>query len=261
MKAKYDKYVLYEKAVQDPEPDVDFLNKTYRRLRGKRPFSLREDFCGTGFLSTTWVKQSVKHSSFGLDLCEEAIGSGKERHYSKLTPEEQKRMRYYKKNVLKSAGMKADVVVAMNFSWWVFKERSHLLEYFKAVRKSMKRDSIFCLDTMGGGEVAEIASETKKLKGFTYYWECKSFNPIDNHVYYYIHFKLNGEKIKRRVFHYDWRLWGLPEVKDILLEAGFSDVRIFWEGDDEKGGGDGNYRETKTAEDCLLWVTYLVALP
>jgi len=52
-----DKYVLYQRAVQSAEPDVEFLFNTYKEIRGKEPRHFREDFCGTCLLSSYWVRQ------------------------------------------------------------------------------------------------------------------------------------------------------------------------------------------------------------
>jgi len=65
----------------------------------------------------------------------------------------------------------------------------------------------------------------------------------------------------KNVFTYDWRFWMLPEIKDLLLEAGFSEVKTYWEGDDEDGGGNGVFTEAKDAENCDAWVTYIGAIP
>lgn len=34
-----------------------------------------------------------------------------------------------------------------------------------------------------------------------------------------------GCQVLRRAFRYHWRLWTLPEVREMLLAAGFDDVR------------------------------------
>jgi len=62
-------------------------------------------------------------------------------------------------------------------------------------------------------------------------------------------------------FTYDWRLWGLPELRDIFIDAGFSSVDCYWEGTDEDGeSGDGIFTKTEEGEACLSYVAYLVAI-
>ncbi len=56
MAQRADRHVLYERSVQAVDFEVEFLEKTYREIRGRRPKSLREDFCGTAAAACEWVK-------------------------------------------------------------------------------------------------------------------------------------------------------------------------------------------------------------
>ena len=47
MAARADRHQLYERSVQNVEAEIDFVDETYRSLRGRRARLLREDFCGT----------------------------------------------------------------------------------------------------------------------------------------------------------------------------------------------------------------------
>ena len=64
----------------------------------------------------------------------------------------------------------------------------------------------------------------------------------------------------KNVFSYDWRMWTLPELKEIMLEAGFSDVLIYWEGTNRQGGGNGKFTPVKKGESCLSWIAYVVGV-
>jgi hypothetical protein len=45
------------------------------------------------------------------------------------------------------------------------------------------------------------------------------------------------------------------------LEAGFSEVEVYWEGTDhESGEGDGTYHKAISAADDPAWVSYIVAV-
>ena len=55
MAQRSDPHDLYERAVQDPKTDAKTLAKFYRQFRGKKPASLREDFCGTAALSVARI--------------------------------------------------------------------------------------------------------------------------------------------------------------------------------------------------------------
>lgn len=41
-----DKFVCYQKSVQSPDIDIEFFEQAYKEAYGKKPVSLREDFCG-----------------------------------------------------------------------------------------------------------------------------------------------------------------------------------------------------------------------
>jgi hypothetical protein len=57
-------------------------------------------------------------------------------------------------------------------------------------------------------------------------------------------------------------LWTLPELKELLLEAGFSSVRVYLEGTDaETGEGTGEFELVERGEADPAWIAYLVAQP
>ena len=75
----------------------------------------------------------------------------------------------------------------------------------------------------------------------------------------YIHFKFpDGTKLKK-AFKYHWRHYTLPELQDCLLDAGFSDVTVYWEGEDEDGEGDGVFSPATEGEADPAFITYVVA--
>ncbi len=257
----HEQYKMYSQAVQDASFDLEFLNDEYQRLIGHRPLSFREDFCGAGYLSSEWVKQSDKHTAIGIDLCEDALRYGQEYYRAALTQEQQARLHYLKQDVLLSDGIHSDIIVAFNFSYWIFKTRETLRQYFISVRKSMNKDSIFFLDTKGGTEVVMVGTEDKKFREFTYYWECESYNPINRECTFSIHFKPKGKPKQYRAFTYHWRYWSIPEIRELLAEAGFSQSIVYMEGEDENDEGDGNFEPIEEDEDSAIWVAYIAALP
>lgn len=256
------KYDYYERSVQNAEGEVSFMHDEFKRFYGRSPFVFREDFCGTGAMSCTWVQQDKNCEAYGVDLDPEPIKMGNVRHFSKLTKDEQKRMHYMQKNVLTVKTPPADVVCAFNFSYFIFKKRPELLKYFKAVRKSLKKQGVFFLDIFAGPESQKLVTDTKKIPGpgnLTYYWECQHFNPFTHDCTFAIHFKDKKGK-HENVFTYNWRFWTMPEIRDLLIEAGFSKTISYWEGDDEDGGGNGVFTPAEDAENCDAWVSYIAAL-
>lgn len=253
-----EKYQLYEESVQNPEGDLDIINREYRKIFKRKPLILREDFAGTCLLSHRWVMQGNEHRAFAIDLDPVPLEFGKITHSQKLNQSQKERLRMIEANVLDPFVTPVDVAVAFNFSYFIFKERNDLLRYFKAVKNSLGPEGVFIIDLFGGTEAFQILEEKKKHKSFTYYWDCQKYNPLTGECLYYIHFKMKGHKYTK-VFVYDWRMWTLPELKDILKDAGFKEVLTFWEGEDGKGGGDGHFYQSREAENCQSWVTYLIA--
>jgi hypothetical protein len=256
-----DKHAIYEAAVQNPEAEVDFADRVYLKLRGKRATLLREDFCGTAAAACEWVRRRPGNRAVGLDLDAPTLANGVKRHVSKLTPDQQTRVTLLQRNVL-SPGRDAsnvDAVLAMNFSYWIFRERSLLCDYFRTVRGSLAKGGIFFLDHYGGYEAMQVRPERRRCKGFTYIWDQKKFNPITGEYICHIHFAFRDGSMIKNAFTYHWRLWSLPEVVDILKDAGFKNVTVYWEGDDGNGGGNGVFRAAKSAEPCATYITYIAA--
>lgn len=256
-----EKYEYYERSVQNPEIEVDFMRAEFKRFFGRSPVTMREDFCGTGAISCHWVGTHKDAEAYGVDLDLEPIGMGKKRHFSKLNAKQQARMHYLNENVLKTSAPKTDVICAFNFSYWIFKQRKDLLKYFKQVKKSLNKQGVFFMDLFGGPESQKLVTDQKKVPGgITYFWECQHFNPITHDCTFAIHFKDAKGKKHLNVFTYDWRFWTLPELRDILTEAGFSKVVAFWEGDDGEGSGNGEFEPSTDGENCDAWVSYIAAI-
>jgi hypothetical protein len=155
-----------------------------------------------------------------------------------------------------------DVRCAQNFSYWVFKTRPEMLDYFKGVHADLAEDGIFVVDLHGGPEsVQELEEETQMDdESFTYVWDQDSINPITGEARLHIHFRFPDGTEMTDAFIYDWRLWGLPELQEIMQDAGFSQVDCYWEGTDEDGeSGNGEFTISTEGEACLSYVAYLVA--
>lgn len=256
----FDKYAFYRDAVQSPEDDVEFYLERYKELRkGKKPRVLREDFCGGGAISCEWVKLDKSHKSAGLDLDPEPMDYGRKHYISKLKPDQQKRVALIKKDVLSGNLPMADLAVAVNFSYFLFKKREILKQYFKNVFESLNHKGLFILDIFGGTNCTNPIEDRTPNRKFTYYWDQQSFDPVTNEAYFEIHFKYKNKKYKN-IFNYDWRMWSIPEVKEILLEVGFQDVKVYWEGDGKDGGGNGIFTQVEKGEACLSWIAYVVGI-
>lgn len=257
----FDRYALYRRAVQAPDVDVEFLVDTYKELRGKKPpRSLREDFCGTFAICCEWVKKNKQHRAIGVDLDFEPLKYGRDQYFLKLKPDQQKRLDIYNDSVLTVRAPKVDLIAALNFSYFIFKQPKDLQRYFRKARQGLKKNGLFVIDCFGGTDCFEPNVERSKISGdFYYYWDQASFDPITNEAMFYIHFKRQGEKRRDKVFSYDWRLWSIPELREHLYAVGFKKVHVYWEGTTRYGNGDGIFKRREKGEDCDGWVAYVVA--
>lgn len=256
-----DKHVLYQKAVQSPDVEIAFVDRIFKKLRGRTATRLREDFCGTAYSACEWVRKRRANTAVGLDLDQPTLDWGKAHNLAKLTPDQRSRLTLHRRNVLTpgpgSGGM--ECILAMNFSYWLFADRPTLLRYFKAVRASLASDGLFFMDCYGGWECGMPQTEKRRVGRFTYLWEQASFNPITSQLVCHIHFRLADGSMMRKAFTYSWRLWTLPEIRELLAEAGFRKSTVHWEGDDGKGGGNGIFRPAEKGDACASWIAYIVA--
>jgi SAM-dependent methyltransferase len=249
--------------VQNAEAEVDFVIDTFKHLRKRKPRLLREDFCGTGLVAREWVTRHRDNRALAVDLDAEVLQWGAEVAQRSLKPAQHKRIQWLRKNVLSADGQDLDVVLAMNFSYWLLQERSLLRRYFRRVRRALAGDGIFFLDAYGGYDSHREIEESREidaLGGFTYHWEQVSFNPIDHRLHCDIHFSFADGSQLRRAFRYQWRLWTLPEITDLLRECGF-EPRIYWQGWDEDGEADGDFQPATSADADAGWICYIAALP
>ncbi|MEE9552591.1 MAG: class I SAM-dependent methyltransferase [Gammaproteobacteria bacterium] len=258
MADKADKHKLYEQAVQSVEAEIDFVDETFKSLRNREAILLREDFCGTACTSCEWVKRRDNDRAFSVDLDPEVLEWGRNNNIAALTNGQTERIQLLNDNVMSVNVEPVDAILAMNFSYWIFKDRAIMISYFQKVYDDLVDNGIFFLDAFGGYEAFQEMKEDTDNKKFTYIWDQASYNPVNGHCVCKIHFKFkDGSKIKN-AFTYEWRLWTLPELTEMLTEAGFKPT-VYWEGTDEDGDGNGVFEPTTEGEADAGWIAYLVA--
>ena len=255
-----DRHHLYQASVQDPESEMDFVYNTFKSLRKCPPRKLREDFCGTAYSSCHWVSRDDRNTALAIDLDEEVLDWGMHNNLSELTDTQKKRITLLKGDVLEAPQEGFDAVLAMNFSYYLFMQRETMLQYFKTVFNSLGDEGIFFLDAYGGYDAPREIEETRHLEGFDYIWDQAEFDPVTGKMQCYIHFTFpDGERMDK-AFSYCWRLWTLPELQEILTEAGFSGVSIYWEQTDEKTGeGNGEFKKATSGDADAGWICYIVS--
>jgi SAM-dependent methyltransferase len=258
--ATSDHHELYELSVQTPKEEVEFMDKVFKSITNRLPATFREDFCGTHILSSAWVIRRPTNHAYGVDLDSSVLAWGAARRKQQLSPSAHKRLHTVQGNVLSHKGDLVDVVAAFNFSYYIFKKRAELLRYFKFARTRLKKDGVFFLDCYGGYESFSEQNEERNLDGFTYIWDTAKYNPISGEVLNHIHFKFPDGTQIRKAFTYDWRLWTIAELQELLADAGFKRSTVYWEGTDHAtGGGNGIFRKATQGEACAGWIAYIAA--
>ena len=253
-----DKHRYYEKAVQCVEAEIDFIDQTFRKRKGRTPTSLREDFCGTANASCEWIRRRRTNTAYSVDIDASVLDWGRRHHLEKLNKQQAGRIQLLNADVFKAKTPAVDIVVAMNFSYWCLKQRSALRRYFKKAHACLAADGILFLDAFGGYEAAREMQERTPYKGFTYIWDQAKFNPITSDALMHIHFKFKDGSMLKKAFTYDWRLWTLPELTELLTESGFKPT-VYWEGENADGNGNGIYSPTTQGTADAGWVAFIVA--
>lgn len=256
-----DKHVLYQQSVNAADVDVEFLEKLFQKQFGRPARILREDFCGTFLLSCHWVASHPENMAYGLDIDPEPLAWGKSHNALALKDNQTNRLFPIRMDVLKGHLVCAvDIVDAQNFSWFVFKDRATLLAYFSSVYSSLKTEGLFVLDIYGGPDAQILCEDVRECDDFDYVWEQAAYDPITANTLCHIHFRFPDGTSMPYAFSYDWRLWTIPETRDVLLEAGFSDVLVAWEGTGEDGEGDGEFLFTNKPEEEDAYVAYMIGV-
>jgi SAM-dependent methyltransferase len=216
-----DRHVLYQRAVQAPEADARFYDRWFQRYAGRPLRVLREDFCGTAVLACHHVKRHRDNRALGVDLHWPTLAWGRIHNVRPLLDDEQRtRLTLLQQNVLDVRRPLADAILALNFSYSVFKQRAQLLAYLKNCHRSLRKGGVLFLDAWGGPDVLQRKTDA---------------------------------------FVYEWRLWTLAELRELFAEAGFAKIDVLWEGTDHKtGGGNGVFRKTVRGGMDEAWIAIVV---
>jgi SAM-dependent methyltransferase len=260
---------LYEASVQCPEADTEFFARVYGELRGGRvPLVLREDFCGTAKLAVTWCLANPRRRAYGIDLDGPTLDWAREHNLAPNARRLGGRLKLVQADVRADQTFRADITCANNFSFCVFKERPTLKRYLKRAFQGLKRDGLLFLELFGGTEAIQVIEEEREYDDFTYVWDQNLYNPMTAETVCHIHYAFpDGSRIDR-AYTYDWRLWTVPELRDLLKEVGFSDVRLYWEtleddpDDDDMLRGSGQYEDVThvAVEQQESWLLYVVGV-
>ena len=254
-----DKHVLYQESVQAPADDAAFFARYYKKYTCKPLRVFREDFCGTAILSCEFVKRNRANRAIGVDLHRPTLDWAREHNLARLDADQQSRMLLIEGNVLEAHEPLAQLTAGLNFSYSVFKTRDELGRYFARAHESLEPGGLFVVDAWGGGQSQFLMEERKRMKGFTYVWDQADFDPITHDILCKIHFEFRDGTRMRNAFRYDWRLWTLPEMRELMHDAGFSDIHVLWEGTDRATNeGNGVFRRVRRGGDEEAWIAYVI---
>ena len=204
------------------------------------------------------MKLGPGYSAHGRDLGSEPLQYGRDHYLTKLTPGQRRRVTLAQQDVLKPGGPAPDLIMAQNFSYSIFKKRAALKTYFTNCRKSLRSGGVLALDIFGGVGTQKRSVERTAHRGFVYYWEQTGFDPVTHEARCAMHFTPKGRRKIKNVFTYDWRVWTIPEIRDLLAEAGFRKSHVYWEGDDGKQGN-GVFTRVEKGGIESVWIAMILA--
>ncbi|HXV37640.1 MAG TPA: class I SAM-dependent methyltransferase [Myxococcota bacterium] len=256
-----DRYDLYQRAVQEPEADIPLIQRAFRAQFSRAARTLREDFCGTALLACRWVEKGSDQRAWAIDLDPEPLEWGRIHNVAKLRAQQAARLKLIEGDVLDIGHERVDVTVAFNFSYFLFRERASLLHYFERAYATLNPQGALLLDVYGGADSQRTGEESRKVNArFDYIWDQNRFDPISHHVTNFIHFAFPDGSRMNRAFRYDWRLWSVPEIRELLQEAGFAKTVVYWEGTDRRTGrGNDVFSPRERASDDPAWICYIAA--
>ncbi|MFI4898446.1 MAG: class I SAM-dependent methyltransferase [Phycisphaerales bacterium JB059] len=227
MNAPPDKHALYELCVQS----VDHLAPLIRAIHGGRLRVLGEDFAGTAALSHRWVESSPEAQAIAVDLDKEALAyHGSHERIDKRHAD------------VRTVVTPCDALFVGNFSIGYLHTRAELVEYLRHARSRLSPGGVFLCDTYGG-ESAFLTGEVHRPHPMPcregepggrvcrYTWEQRDADPTTGMVTDVIHFRIERAGVIEHelfdAFVYEWRLWSVPELRDAMVDAGFSSTQVY----------------------------------
>ena len=105
-----------------------------------------------------------------------------------------------------------------------------LLRYFRNAHRALKRDGLLFLDAFGGYEASREMEEYTPLRRFTYVWDQAGIGRSPAISSATSTSVSRTGRASTRPSPTSGGLWTLPELRELLAEAGFRRVTVYWEG-------------------------------
>jgi hypothetical protein len=286
-----DKFELYRLAVQHPQAEAAFLQKVYTHYARHRhsatiPTRLREDFAGTAAVAACWVALDDRHRAVAVESHGPTLVRAQAYTAAMLAGRDcSTNFHMVGADVLAFRPPRAprvDLTVALNFSSFIYHTPSDLRVYLASARAGLRPGGLLVIDAYGGPGAMKTGTQHRRIDPalnaasaptggnqrrrecvapFDYYWEQRSYDPVTALVDCRIHFRLGARRWVRNAFRYSWRLWTLPELTQLMLQAGFARAEVWCDTyDPRRGLGDGIYRVVRHMPAREDFVVYVVGL-
>lgn len=216
---------LYEWCVQSPAWQVRFLHAVH----GQGPIEFGDDFAGPASLARAWVGMGPGFIAVAADRDPRPLEHAR-RRMADGGDVGMDRLALRAEDVL-GVRARADVIAAFNFAVCELHSRSDLMTYLRNVLFRLRAKGVFVADLYGGERqfvpgVTGMEVETP-IGTVLYEWEQRRADPTTARVENAIHFELPDGTRMENAFVYDWRLWGVAELRDAMIEAGFVLTEVY----------------------------------
>ncbi len=221
----WNRFDLFELAAQDPPREARFLEAVH----GGSCRRLADDFSGPGGIARAWVALSPDHEAVCVDVDGLPLEHARERAERDL-PDARGRLAYHWGSALEAPG-RVDIIAALNFAVCELHARDELMTYLRHALARLGANGVLVVDTYGGADmwtpgVQEVPLETPGGV-VVYEWEQIEADPLTSRVRNAMHFRLPDGRRLESAFAYDWRLWGVAELRDAMREAGFRLTEVY----------------------------------
>ena len=206
------------------------------------------------------MARHAENRAWAIDLDPAPLAWGRAHNLTSLRPDQAARVKLIEGDVRDVGHAKVDVTAALNFSYFLFQRRAELLLYFQRARATLLPEGMLLLDAYGGADAQRTMRERRRVGDVsTTSGTSASSIPSRTASSTSIDFEFRDGSRIRRAFHYDWRLWSIPEIRELLAEAGFSRSEVYWEGTDSRTGkGNDVFTRREHAPDDPAWIAYVV---
>lgn len=232
---------LYELCVQRAEVMAMFLGSL---VHGEHAH-LREDFSGRGSVARAWCAAGQTRTAVCVDIDAGVLQEGQRLAACEGVAE---RLRWVRAdlNTGPVEEAPADIIFAGNFSIGYFHSRASLLAYTQRVARALTPGGAFVCDTYGGAGAFSLGGQIRTRLHASgdvvrSMWRHEEADPRTGMVTNSLSLRVlrGGDVVADfpRAFIYRWRLWSLPELRDVFAESGLDEPRVYMDVQSAEGAG------------------------